>query len=95
MPYQGRNVRITSTYLIAFLLTIMCQGVLQGQEYEFVTASTENDTSILLWEWNSSDIVVTDAPPGAVVHHMDVFYEALHPCIRDIEIDFTNQMANI
>ena len=81
MPSQGHGVRRTSTFLFALFTVLVSQVVLQGQEYAFVTASTENNTSILLWEWNSSDIVVTDAPAGAVVHHMDVYYEVLHPCV--------------
>lgn len=92
---QNHQTRRTSIRLFALVTVLICQISSVAQEYEYVTASTENNTEILLWEWNSSDIVVTDAPPGAVVHHMDVYYEVKHPCVRDIEIDLTNQMANI
>jgi V8-like Glu-specific endopeptidase len=95
MTYQGRCARRVLIFLIAILVVSTCQSGLYGEEFEFVTAETWNSTPIPLWEWVSSDIRVKSAPPGAVVHHMDVYYEVSHSCVGDIEIDLTNQMANI
>lgn len=86
---QGHDVTVLRDFLLSRKETQTVDASFRSDKV--IGDSNDTEYAISEWAWVHSDIVLSDAPSGAVVTCVDVHYEIQHPAVEELWVDLCDE----